>query len=263
MEKTGGNRTRCSALVTGSSRGIGRAIALALAGEGDVGVAVHYRRHREAAEEVCGLINSMGCQSLVVQADMELPEDRTRLFDTVGEVFGNLDILVANAAATAFKPLEALTPYHFQRTFDVIVSSFLDAVQRCRALMAGRIVAVSSMGSGVPLPQYAALGVSKAALESLVRYVAAEYGPAGITCNAVMPGVIHTDSLEFYARQSTGDFVRSVVQHTPVGRLGSAEDIAEAVRWLTSQGAGFVTGQILVVDGGLSLSAPGYGEAGR
>lgn len=266
MKETGGNRVRRTALVTGSSRGIGRAIALALAGESDVDVAVHYHRQREAAEEVCSLVRSMGRQSFVVQADMELPEDRMRLFDSVGEVFGSLDILVANAAATAFKSLDSLTPYHFQRTFNVVVTSFLEAAQRCRILMqgrGGRIVAVSSMGSMYPLPQYAALGVSKAALESLVRYVAAEYGPDGITCNAVMPGVIHTNSMEFYAGQAAGDFAEAVIHHTPLGRLGRAEDIADAVRWLSTPQAGFVTGQVIVVDGGLSLRAHGYDAAGR
>ena len=114
---------------------------------------------------------------MAFQADLEHPED--------------LEIFVANAATTAFKPLSALT-LHFRRTFNVVVTSFLDAVQRCRVLTAGRpgrIVAVSSAGGRHALPQYAATELSKIALETLVRYVAAEYGPDSITCNAVMPGV--------------------------------------------------------------------------
>lgn len=142
-------RAKDAALVTGSLRGIGRAVALALARDEGMDVAVHYRRNRDAADAVCREIQALGRKSVAFQTDLEHPEDRARLFEGVAGAFGCLDIFVATAAATAFKPLEALTPYHFQRTFDVVVSSFLDAVQRCRALMAGRIVAVSSMGKRV------------------------------------------------------------------------------------------------------------------
>ncbi len=250
-------------LITGSSRGIGRAAALSMARAG-ADVIVHYRRDREDAEATAQEIRAMGRDCVALSADVEYPEEIDALFDQVAERWGSLDIFVANAAATAFKPLESLSAKHFDRTFHVVVTSVLRAAQRCRPLMehnqpqGGRIIVISSMGGTFALPRYASLGTSKAALESLVRYIAMELGPYRITCNALSPGVVDTDSVTFYAQNEVQAFRDDVRRRTPLGYLATPEDIASAITLFASANARYITGQTIVVDGGLTLSPPGY-----
>ncbi|WP_053959946.1 SDR family oxidoreductase [Sulfobacillus thermosulfidooxidans] len=248
--------------ITGSSRGIGRATALAMA-EAGADVIVHYRRDRQSAEAVVDQIRTMGRDAIAFRADLENIEEIDQLFDVITERWGHLDVFIGNAAATAFKPLESLTPYHFDRTFHVVVTSILKAAQRCRPLMednphGGRIIVISSMGSRFALPRYASLGTSKAALESLVRYIAMELGPFHITCNALSPGVVDTDSVTFYAQDTVQSFHDDVSRQTPLGQLARPEDIADAIMLLATDHARYITGQTIVVDGGLTLTPPGY-----
>lgn len=186
------------------------------------------------------------------------------MFDRIKSAWGALDVFVANAAATAFKPLSELKDYHVERTYRVIVTSVLRSAQRCRELMegrGGRIITISSLGGEFTLPRYASIGSSKAALNSLTRYIAAEFGPENITCNSISPGVVDTDSAEFYAGDHYRAFQEDVIRKTPLGRLAQSGDIADAVVFLASEASRFITGQIIRVDGGLTLAGNGFDRA--
>ncbi|MCL6636622.1 MAG: SDR family oxidoreductase [Alicyclobacillus sp.] len=252
-------------LITGSSRGIGRACALAMARAG-ADVVIHYRRNQEAAEQTAEEIRRLGRDTFVVRAEMEVDDDLQAMFEAIGKRWGRLDVFVANAAASAFKPVMELKPHHFERTYKTVVYSVVQAVQYALPLMAsatdpspgGRVIAISSMGSDYTLPRYALLGTAKAALESLIRYLAAELGPQQITCNALCPGVVDTESARFFAGSQFEAYRRDVIAHTPLGRLGTPEDVADAAVFLASDAARFITGQVIRVDGGLTLSTGGF-----
>ncbi|MCL6452985.1 MAG: SDR family oxidoreductase [Alicyclobacillus sp.] len=246
-------------LITGSGRGIGRATAIAMARAG-ADVVVHYRRDEAAAAETVAAVTALGREAWAVRAEMESEEDIAAMFGAVADRWGRLDVFMANAAASAFKPIEDLKSYHLDRTYHVVIHSVVQSVQHCLPLMGagGRIIAMSSMGSRFTLPRYAALGTAKAALESLVRYLAAELGPRGITCNALNPGVVDTDSAAFYSGDHTEAYRRDVIAHTPLGRLGTPEDVADAAVFLASDASRFITGQTIRVDGGLTLLTGGF-----
>ena len=248
------------ALITGSSRGIGRASALAMARAG-ADIAVHYRREQAAAEATAEEVRALGRNAIVLKADLEFEEQIDKMFEELRAAWGVLDIFVANAAATAFKPVTDLKGYHLDRTYHVIVHSFLQSAQRALPLMKGRdgrILSVSSLGSHITLPRYANIGAAKAALEAMTRYIATEFGPHGITCNAISPGVVETDSSAYYAQDRLGAFHESVIQHTPLGRLTMPGDVADVAVLLASPGTRFITGQVIVVDGGLTLTGGGF-----
>ncbi|WP_219834023.1 SDR family NAD(P)-dependent oxidoreductase [Paenibacillus sp. R14(2021)] len=250
-------------LITGSSRGIGRATALAFAKAG-ADVAIHYRRDVEAAQATADEVRAFGVQALVCKAELESPAEIDAMFDQLTQEWGALDVFMANAAATAFKPVLDTKDYHLDRTYQVVIKSVLQAVQRAVPLMegrAGRILTVSSLGSQFALPNYSNIGSAKAALESMSRYLAAELGPKGITCNVISPGVVETDSVRFYAKDTFDTFKANIISRTPLGRLTQPEDVAHAALFLAGEGAGFITGQVLGVDGGLTLIA--YGPDGR
>lgn len=253
--------TQRYALVTGSSRGIGRATALAL-GQAGLGVAVHYHKNDAAAQRVADAVRNLGQPALVVAADLEDASARQAMMEHIVERWGRLDVLVANAAATAFKPVADLRPYHLRRTAAITVESVLDLAQRARPLMrahgSGRILAVSSPGSQQTLPRYASLGIAKAGLESLVRYLATEFGRDGITANAVTPGVVPTDSATFYADDAYDAWVARVAAHTPCGRLATPEEVGAVIALLADPAAQWITGEVIHVDGGARLWPDGF-----
>ena len=246
------------ALVTGGSRGIGRAVALALAERG-ADVAINYRSNQQAGEEVAGAVEARGRRALLLQADLGDGEQTRKMFETIRQEFGHLDILVANAASTAFKPMLSAREHHIAKTYAITVTGFVICAQEAAKLMAGRrgrIVAVSGIDSLSCLPDHGVLGSAKAALEVLVKYLAVELGPRGITVNAVNPGLVETDSAQRYLGDRYAALRDRVAAGTPLGRAGRPEDIARVVAFFCSADAAWVTGQTLVADGGLTLGSP-------
>ncbi|OXM45193.1 SDR family oxidoreductase [Amycolatopsis alba] len=247
------------ALITGSSRGIGRSLALKLAGAGGR-VVVNYKKNADLAAETLAEVERLGGKGITVQADVERPEDITRLFDRIGDEYGRLDFFVSNAAASVFKKIEDLGPHHLDRSYAMNVRAFVLGAQRAVRLMGdgGRIVALSSYGSIRAYPTYAALGSAKAALEAWVRYMAVEFAPLGVNVNAVNGGIIDTDSANFFYRVPGMPPLADVLAKIPKGRAGTAQEIADTVAFLLSPESAYITGQSLVVDGGLSVIAPPF-----
>jgi len=242
------------AIVTGAGRGIGRAIALRLAAAG-AHVVVNYYVNREAGERTAAEIRSHGVRAHLVQADMKDPAQIRRLFEEVGAAFGGLDILVSNAASGVFRPAGDLTAKHWDWMINTHPRAFLLCAQAALPLMRGRrgrMVAVSSIGSQRTLPKYAGMGAAKAALESLTRYLAVEFSSLGIVVNAVSGGAVSTES--WRQMDEVGPLLEDVARRTPAGRIARPEDIAEAVLFLCRPQAEMIRGQVLVVDGGYSLT---------
>jgi enoyl-[acyl-carrier protein] reductase III len=246
------------ALITGSSRGIGAATAELLAGRGH-DVVVHYRRDEQAAEEVAAVVRAEGRDALVVRAELADEGEVRAMVERAVARFGTLDVLVANAASSAFKPLHELRPHHLQATFDTIVHSFVHLVQAAAPHLAdpGRIVTVSGFDTIEVLPNHGLLAAAKAALETLTRYWAVDLAPRGVTVNSVLPGYVETDSARLYAETSHPggwEAAQAVwAAATPAGRVASALDIARVIALLCSPDAAWITGQLIVADGGMTL----------
>ncbi len=242
------------AVVTGASRGIGRAIALRLAATG-ADVVVNYFLNREAAEKTAAEIRTHGVRAHLVQADMKDPGQIRKLFAEVEAQFGGLDILVSSAASGVFRPVSDLTAKHWDWMMNTHPRAFLLCAQAAAPLMRGRrgrIVSVSSIGSQRAIPSYAGMGASKGALETLTRYLAVEYAPLGIAVNCVSGGAVSTESWQQLPEVEA--VIEGIRQKTPAGRIVSPEDIAAAVVFLCSPEAEMIRGQVLVVDGGFSLT---------
>jgi NAD(P)-dependent dehydrogenase (short-subunit alcohol dehydrogenase family) len=247
-------------VITGASRGIGRLLAGKLGAQG-AAVVVNYKVNADLAAEAVAEVTAAGGSGFAVQADIENPDDIDRLFDAVRERYGRLDGFVANAAASAFKPVSQLKVHHLDRSYAMNTRSFVLGAIRAAELMdhGGRIVAVTSYGSLRAFPTYAALGAAKAANEAYVKFMATEFGPRGITVNAVNGGLIDTDSLDYFYNRVPGMApMQSVLEKIPLGRPGTADDMADAADFLLSAKAGYITGQVLTVDGGLTVVAPPF-----
>lgn len=243
------------ALVTGGTRGIGRATVLELATAG-LDIALTYKQRRDDAQRVVEEVQAAGRRAVAIQMDLESPEEIERAMVEVGDHFGHLDVLVANAAATAFKPLLEVARHNIDRTLAISVHGFVRLVQLSVPLMAGRranIVAVSGWDSYRALTRHGMLGAAKAAMEALVRSLAVELAPLDICVNSVCPGPLDTDSAKVYAGEKWDRMVEDWVAHTPAGRLGTAEDIARVIRFLASEECRWLRGQVLYADGGQSL----------
>jgi NAD(P)-dependent dehydrogenase (short-subunit alcohol dehydrogenase family) len=234
-------------------------LALKLAA-GGASVVVNYRKNSELADEVAEEARRLGGNALTVQADVENPEDIVRLFDAVAAEYGRLDYFVNNAAAAAFKKVVDLKTHHLDRSYAMNVRPFVLGAQEAVKLMddGGRIVAVSSYGSIRAFASYAALGSYKAAVESFVRFMAVEFAPYGINVNGVNGGLIDSDSLEYFYSVPGMAPMDSVLQKIPLQRPGTVDDMANAIEFLLSSRSAYITGQTLVVDGGMTVAAPPY-----
>lgn len=241
------------ALVTGGGRGIGRAISLSLAARG-ANVVIAYLRKRSAAEETCAEIEGHGVKAEAVRCDIGDATKIDALFDHIDETYGRLDVFVSNAATGVIRPVEELDARAWEWTMNANARSLLLGARRAARLMpaGSSIVALSSLGASRVLPGYGVVGASKAAIESIVRYLAVELAPT-IRANAVSPGVVDTDALTHFPMRDA--MIDHALETTPQGRLVSPEDVAAAVTFLTSDAAGMITGQTIVIDGGSSLVA--------
>jgi NAD(P)-dependent dehydrogenase (short-subunit alcohol dehydrogenase family) len=253
------------ALITGSSRGIGRELALSLADKGG-SVVVNYKVNEDLAKEVVAGVQERGGRAIAVQADMESPEDIDRLFEAAGEEFGRLDYFVDNAAASSFKLIKDLKLHHLDRSYAMNVRSFVLGAQRAVDLMGdegGRIVTLSSYGSIRAYPTYANLGAAKAALEAYVRYMAIEFAPLGINVNAVNGGIIESDSSAYFYGVDGMPGLDVVLPKIPKRRMGTVREVSDTVEFLLEPRSEYITGQSLVVDGGLTIvSPPFFDDAG-
>ncbi|UCD54302.1 MAG: enoyl-[acyl-carrier-protein] reductase FabL [Dehalococcoidia bacterium] len=253
------------ALVTGSSRGIGRAIAMKLAKEG-ADVIINYFRRGEAAEQTAKDVEKLGVTAKLIKANVGDPEKLNEMFDTIDSSFGRLDIFISNAASGLPRFALDLDAKGWDWTMDINAKAFLLGAQRAAKLMEGRdgkIVTVTSLGSHMVLPGYAAIGVSKAALEALTRYLAIELAPKGICVNAVAASLVTTEAGMLYAKIAKEQMGESPSwQTTPAGRLVTPEDLANVVAFLCSEEAFMIRGQIITIDGGTTLVPFGFTSKG-
>ena len=242
-------------VITGGSRGIGRELAVRLGREGS-NVVVNFRKNAEAADRTVEEVIGAGGKAIGIQADIAEPYDVANLIEASVGSFGSIDVLVANAAASAFKPLVDLRRHHVQKTMAITVEGFLDLVSAATPHMphGGRILAISGWDSFRVLPGHGLLGAAKAAMETLVKYLAVELGRQGITAVGLCPGPIDTDSFRYYAGDQWGLYEKAWLALTPSGRFPSPAEIAEVMALLCSPRSAAINGQTIVVDGGLSLA---------
>lgn len=240
------------ALVTGASRGIGRAIAVKLASLG-AKVVVNYRSNRAAAEQVVQQIQELGGEAIAVQADVSIYEEAQRLIQSALDHFGRLDILVNNAGTTRDTLLARMS----EEDWDVVINTNLKGAFNCtkaaqRAMIKqryGRIVNITSIAGLAGNPGQANYAAAKAGLVGFTKALAKELGSRNITVNAVAPGYVPTD----LTATLPPELVAKGIEMTPLGRPGTPEDIANAVAFLVSDEASYITGQVLSVDGGLAM----------
>jgi enoyl-[acyl-carrier protein] reductase III len=255
-ERDSGVRTPSSArlidsvLVTGGSRGIGRAIALRFAASGAKRIAIGYLRNDRAAEETAEELRAAGSEPILVRGNVT----SERVLEQVAAL-GALDVLVHNAATGVIRPALETEPKHWEWTLTANARALLDLARvTVPQMQAGSsIVAISSLGAQRVLENYALVGTSKAALETLVRYLAVELAPNGVRVNGVSAGVVETEALKHFPNRE--EMIEHSTKRTPVGRLVEPEDVAGAVEFLCSPDAKMVCGQTLIVDGGFSLLA--------
>jgi enoyl-[acyl-carrier protein] reductase III len=244
------------ALVTGAGRGIGRAIALELARRG-ADVLVNYVRHAESAEGTVSGVRALGRQAEAIRANIAEPDHVERMFGDVGERFGYLDILINNSASGVNRPLSELTAHHWDWTLNVNARGAWLCARAALPLMqsrgGGAVVNLSSLGANRVMRDYFLVGVSKAALEAVTRYLAVELAPHDVRVNAVSGGLVETDALKAFPWGSS--VIDETLKRTPAGRMVEPEDIASVVAFLCTDAAAMIRGQTIIVDGGFSLLA--------
>ena len=237
------------AVVTGASRGIGRETALQLAREGAT-VVVNYAMSADEATKVVNLIEAAGGRAVAIQADIGKVADIQRFFCEANERLGRLDIVVANAGVSSFKPLADITEAEFDRMFAVNAKGTFFCLQEALRYLVdgGRIICVSTIGTVLNVPGGTCYFGSKAAIEQFCRTLAKEIAPRGITVNVVSPGFTETQML---LATMDADTHAALVAMTPLNRLGAPQEIAEVISFLASDAARWVNRQNIAVDGGI------------
>ncbi len=240
------------AIVTGASKGIGASIAKHLAAEG-AAVVVNFVSSKEGADRVVAEIVRDGGRAVAVQANVAEPAEIERLFFETKKAFGRLDILVNNAGIYEFSPLQGVTEEHFHKQFDLNVLGLIlvskEAVRHFDAA-GGSIINISSAASTFTPPDTSVYSATKAAVDAVTRSLAKELGPHNIRVNAINPGMVETEGLRA-AGFAESDFRKQVEAQTPLGRIGQPEDIAPAAVFLASADAAWITGETLLIAGGL------------
>jgi 3-oxoacyl-[acyl-carrier protein] reductase len=239
------------AIVTGASKGIGAAIAEDLAREG-ASVIVNFSNSSQKAEEVVGRIKANGGSAKAVRADVSKPAEARQLIDATLAEFGRADILVNNAGVYEFRSLPEIDEAHFARMFDLNVKGLIFVTQAAVKAFGehgGTVINISSMASLAATPNGSVYSATKAAVDSVTRTLAAELGPKKILVNSVLPGPVETDGA--LSLSNWDEFSARLVRQTPLGRVGEPADIAKVVSFLASNDAGWITGQVIPVAGGL------------
>ena len=240
-----------SVLVTGGSRGIGKGIALRFAELGAARVGVSYLRNDRAAEDTAKELQDLGAEPVLLRGNIGDPEKAAALVDQIGP----LDVIVSNAATGVIRPALEIEEKHWDWTLNANARALLTLVrQAASSLQPGAsVIAISSLGSTRVLDDYVVVGVSKAALEALVRYLAVELAPRGVRVNAVSAGLVETGALEYFNNRD--EMLEYYKRRTPAGRLVGPRDVADVVCFLASPAADMIRGQTVVVDGGYSILA--------
>ncbi|HWE48565.1 MAG TPA: glucose 1-dehydrogenase [Bryobacteraceae bacterium] len=243
-----------TAVVTGASKGIGASIAEHLA-EAGASVVVNYASSKTGADAVVERITAKGGKAIAVQGDMSKADDIAKLFEETKKAYGKLDILVNNAGVYEFAPLDAITPQHFHKQFDLNVLGLLMTTQAAVKLMGadgGSVINVSSIVGRMPVPGGSVYSASKAAVDAITVSLATELGPRKIRVNSINPGMVETEGF-LAAGLGESDFRKHTEATTPLGRIAQPRDIATAAVFFASSDAGWVTGQSLVLSGGARL----------
>lgn len=240
------------ALVTGASKGIGASIAEHLAAEG-AAVVVNYSTSKEGADRVVDNIVNNGGKAIALQASVTNPVDIQRLIAETIKIFGKLDILVNNAGVYEFAAIEDITPEHFHKMFDLNVLALIlmtqEAVKHFNPA-GGSIINISSVASTLALPTASVYSATKAAVDAVTKSLSKELGPRNIRVHAINPGLVETEGTHTKGMVE-GDFHDDVLAKTPLGRIGHPRDIAPAVVFLASDEASWITGETLLISGGL------------
>ncbi len=242
-----------TAFVSGGTRGIGLATALGLA-EGGANVVINYLRSRDDANEAIKKIKAFGVEAYAIRANIGNHDQIGPIFEKIKADFGKLDILISNAALGLYTSALEINDKAWHLAMNTNAQALLVCVQQAAKIMPdnSRVVSLSSLGSQRHIPGYAAIGVSKAAIETLTRYLAFELAPRRITVNCVSGGFIDTSALHsFPSYQSMYD---EVVRRTPYERIGTPQEVADVVLFLAGPKATWITGQTVIVDGGYSLA---------
>lgn len=232
-------------LVTGGSRGIGRAICLEMAAPGRT-ILVNYLRNDSAAQETAQMVRERGAQAMVVQGNVRSESDLKVLASSMDPV----DVLVHNAAVGALKPHDKMRSNQWDLTLESSLRPFWLLTKMVNLSEGAAVIGLSSLGSRRFTPGYAAMGAAKAGMEALTRQLAVELSPQKIRVNTVCGGLIETETLSYFPNRE--EMVSFAVEHTPLKRLGQPEDLARIVRFLASDDAQWITGQVIVADGGYS-----------
>lgn len=253
-EKGKENMTQKVALITGSSKGIGKAIALQLALKG-YDIVINYARSKKSALETAEQIEALGRKVLTVKANVGDVSKIKEMFAHIDQEFGRLDIFVNNAASGVQRPAMELQESHWDWTLNINSKALLFCAQEAAKLMerngGGKIVSISSIGAIRYLENYTAVGVSKAALEALTRYLAVELAPKNIVVNAISGGVVNTDALNHFPNRE--ELLQEAKVKTPAGRMVEIDDMVNCVMFLLSEKSSMIRGQTIIIDGGVSL----------